>query len=704
MLDFGRDICNALASAGAREWLVTNGLGGYAMGTVAGILSRSYHGLLIAAMAPPDRTGLPPAARTLLLAKLDETATYHGQTYRLFANSYLTEAEDGTESVLVCPDGFVHLERFHLEGTTPVWTYALADAILQKRVWMQQGANTTYVHYSLTRASGPLSLDLEALATYRDHHDNVAHPPEGRMDIEPVAQGVRITAFAGRPPFYLLSREAEAMPQNVWRRGYFLAVEHYRGLRDRDSYLAAAQLRGVVEPGRSLTVVASTEASPNLNGERAYAERRAYEWELKGQAPPIGQNAPETERKALEHLILAADQFVVRREVAPRPTSSVIEGKTGPRPKQNQQGPEEDGRSVIAGYPWFGDWGRDTMISLPGLTLATGRPELARRIVLTFAAFVDQGMLPNRFPDAGEEPEYNTIDATLWYVEAIRAYHAATGDRELVAALYPVLQDIVRWHRQGTRHNIYVDPEDGLVYGSEEGVQLTWMDAKAGDWVVTPRMGKPVEISALWYNAMRSMADFARILGDGEDGATYAALAEQTRASFGRFWYDEGGYCYDVLDGPDGDDSSLRPNQLLAVSLPHSPLSPERQRRVVDVCARALLTSHGLRSLATDHPNYVGHYGGDRITRDAAYHQGTVWGWLIGPFVTAYLRAYGDPQIARTFLAPLLYHLNGHGVGSMSEIFDGDAPFTPRGCIAQAWTVAEVLRAWRLIEAVERST
>ncbi|MFN2169750.1 MAG: amylo-alpha-1,6-glucosidase, partial [Anaerolineae bacterium] len=300
-------------------------------------------------------------------------------------------------------------------------------------------------------------------------------------------------------------------------------------------------------------------------------------------------------------------------------------------------------------------------------------------------------------------PEYNTIDATLWYVEAIRAYHAATGDRELVAVLYPVLQDIVGWHRQGTRHNIRVDTADGLVYAGEEGVQLTWMDAKAGDWVVTPRMGKPVEISALWYNAMRSMADFARLLRKESDARTYNALAGQTRASFERFWYAEGGYCYDVLDGPDGDDSSLRPNQLLAVSLPHSPLSQDRQRRVVDGCARFLLTSHGLRSLAPDHPDYLGHYGGDRITRDAAYHQGTAWGWLMGPFVAAYLRTYGDPEVARSFLAPLLCHLNGHGVGSMSEIFDGVAPFTPRGCIAQAWTVAEVLRVWRLIEAAERS-
>ncbi len=358
---------------------------------------------------------------------------------------------------------------------------------------------------------------------------------------------------------------------------------------------------------------------------------------------------------AIDHLVLAADQFVVAR----------------------QQPDGSPGRSVIAGYPWFGDWGRDTMISLPGLTLVTGRPEIARQILLTFARFVDRGMLPNRFPDAGEEPEYNTIDATLWYVEAIRAYHAATGDDSLLAELYPVLQDIVDWHRRGTRYNIHLDEADGLIYGGSAEVQLTWMDAKLDDWVVTPRIGKPVEINALWYNALCSLAGFARRLGHVADADAYDAMARQTRQGFQRFWNPELGYCYDVLDGPAGDDPSLRPNQLFAVSLPHSPLDEAQARAVVDVCARRLLTSHGLRSLAPDHPQYIGRYGGDRRTRDAAYHQGTVWGWLIGPFVSAHLRVHKNPDQARSFLMPMLQHLDGHCIGSMSEIFDGDPPFTP---------------------------
>jgi len=379
-------------------------------------------------------------------------------------------------------------------------------------------------------------------------------------------------------------------------------------------------------------------------------------------------------------LVLAADQFVVQRAL----------------PGSGEGGSATGGRSIIAGYPWFSDWGRDTMISLPGLVLTAGRPEVAARILRTFAQYVSEGMLPNRFPDTGDEPEYNTVDATLWYFEAVRAYHAATGDETLLRDLFPVLREIVAWHQRGTRYQIRLDPADGLLYAGEEGAQLTWMDAKVGEWVVTPRIGKPVEINALWYNALRAMAGFARRLG--RPAADYEALANQVLAGFSRFWNEEAGCCYDVLDGPDGDDASLRPNQLFAVSLPHSPLDAEQQRAVVDVCARHLLTGYGLRSLAPHDPAYNGHYGGDRRQRDGAYHQGTVWGWLIGPFVAAHLRVYGDPAVARSFLQPLLRHLDDHCVGSLSEIFDGQPPFRPRGCFAQAWTVAEVLRAWQLTE------
>jgi len=357
------------------------------------------------------------------------------------------------------------------------------------------------------------------------------------------------------------------------------------------------------------------------------------------------------------------------------------------------------GRSVIAGYPWFGDWGRDTMIALPGLTLATGRAEEARDILRTFADFFDRGMLPNRFPEAGEEPEYNTVDATLWYFEALRVYLEATADQELLAELFPVLEDSIGWHETGTRYGIRLDAGDGLLRAGEPGVQLTWMDAKVGDWVVTPRIGKPVEVNALWYNALCCMIHFAGQLG--VDDTRYRQLAERARAGFQRFWRGDRGYLFDVIDGPQGNDASLRPNQLLAVSLPHSPLAKSRQKGVVDVCAKKLLTSYGLRSLEAGNPDYRGHYGGDQQRRDAAYHQGTVWSWLMGPFVIAHYRIYRDAELARSFLIPFRHHLRRHGLGSISEIFDGDVPFIPRGTIAQAWGVAEVLRAWWFLRAAE---
>ncbi len=649
MIDFARDLCANTAVSLRREWLVTNGTGSFASGTVAGPLTRRYHGLLVAALKPP-------LGRTLLVARLDETARYDGRAYPLAANAWAGGVTD--------PTGFVYLDRFRLEGTTPVWTYACADALLEKRVWMEPGADVTYVRYDLVRAAAPLALTLKALVNYRDYH-GATHAGDWRMQIDPVAGGLRVRAFEGAVPFYLLSDQAQATPHHDWYRNFHLSVEAYRGLDATEDHLHAGTFEATLAPGASWTLALSTHEQPDLDGDVAYARRRGYEADLTTRAR-LAEAPPE-----IRHLVLAADQFVVRRAT-----------------------PEDaDGRSVIAGYPWFGDWGRDTMIALPGLTLTTGRPAVAAGILRTFARFVDQGMLPNRFPDAGEAPEYNTVDATLWYVEAVRAYHEATDDDALLRALFPVLQAVVEGHRRGTRYRIHADPDDGLLYAGEAGVQLTWMDAKVGDWVVTPRIGKPVEVNALWYHALRSMAAFARVLGEPDDA--FEGLAERARAGFERFWNPAHGYCYDVLDGPDGDDASLRPNQLLAISLLHSPLSAERQRAVVEVCARRLLTPHGLRSLSPDDPAFVGRYGGDPRQRDGAYHQGTVWSWLIGPFVTAHLRVFADRALARSFLAPLLRHLCDHGLGNVSEIFDGEAPFTPRGCVAQAWGVAEVLRAWQ---------
>ena len=657
MVDWGREICGALGIAESREWLCANGIGGYASGTVAGVLTRRYHGLLVAALRPP-------LGRTLMMVKADDSVVYDGITWSLFANRWTGGA--------VNPHGYRLIERFRLEGAIPVWTYAVADALVEKRIWMEPGANTTYVRYDVVRASRPLSLEVKALVNYRDYH-GATRADSWRMDIETLADGFRILARDGARPLLVRAAGAALDPAHVWYANFALALEGERGLPDVEDHLHAGSLRAALEPGRPFTLSISAEAECSTDGDAALERRRRHEAALSA-AWSTAQRAAGMAPAWIRQLVLAADQFVVRRG----------------------GGSEPEGRSVIAGYHWFGDWGRDAIIALPGLTLTTGRSEIARNVLRTFATFVSRGMLPNRFPDDGDVPEYNTVDAALWYVEAIRAYHAATFDDEFLEELMPVLEEIVDWHRRGTRHGIVVDVVDGLLRSGAEGVQLTWMDAKVDDWVVTPREGKAVEVNALWYNALVGLAAFARRLG--RPAFPWETMAARVAAGFDRFWNAEAGYCFDVVDGPSGDDDALRPNQILAVSLPASPLTAERQRAVVEACARYLVTSHGLRSLSPGHAQYRGTYGGDPLARDGAYHQGTAWAWLLGPFALAHFRVYGDRRAARTFLEPLAHHVGDAGVGSISEIFDGDAPFAPRGCIAQAWSVGETLRAWHELD------
>jgi predicted glycogen debranching enzyme len=656
VLDWGREICGDLDAAERREWLCTNGIGGFASGTIAGSLTRRYHGLLVAALTLP-------LGRTLVAAKVEEDVAYGGGAWALSTNRWA----DGT----VAPHGFRELERFRLDGTTPVWTYACSDALLERRVWMEPGASTTYVRYEVLRASEPLTLTLRVLVNHRDYHATT-RAGGWQMSVSPVEQGLRVRPFDGAASLAMLAPGAVAEPAHAWYRRFALPRESERGLDAEDDHLHAGTFRSTLRAGQSLVLVLSTEPAPATDAAAAWRRRQAHEADLIDRWTR-GWSGAASAPAWIRHLVLAADQFVVRRPLANEP----------------------DGTTVIAGYHWFGDWGRDTMIALPGLALATGRPELAVEVLRTFARFLDRGMLPNRFPDHGEAPEYNTVDATLWWVEAIRATHDATGDDALLKELLPALESVVDWHRRGTRYGIAEDPRDGLLRAGEPGVQLTWMDARVGDRVVTPRMGKPVEVNALWYNALRALAGFARRLQ--RPAAAWDAAAERVRDGFGRFWYAPGGYCYDVLDGPGGDDPALRPNQLLAVAMPDSPLTPERQRRVVDACARHLLTSFGLRSLAPSDPAYCGRCAGTQHQRDGAYHQGTVWAWLLGSFALAHARTHGDVVAARAFLEPMAHHLEDHGVGSIAEVFDGDAPFAPRGCIAQAWSVGETLRAWQAL-------
>lgn len=655
MISFGREVCSRLESAESREWLVSNGIGGFAMGPIAGALNRRYHGLLVAALKPP-------LGRTLLLAKLDEDVKYDGRQYALFVNRW---ADGALES-----EGLRYLQRFHLHGTTPVWTYALADALLEKRVWMEHGANTTYVRYHYLRGAGPLEIYAKAVVNYRDYHQTTILN-DWQPAIVPLDDGMRVTMFEGAVPLTLRCSPGEVWPEFNWYEDYYLSEEEARGQNDVvEDHVHVGVLGATLQPDQTFTIMASAEAhgAGPLDGQRAWRRRAAYERRLLVRAARVRPPAPA-------RLVLAADQFVARRD----------------------SGGPEQGATIIAGYPWFADWGRDTMISLPGLALHTGRPELAAGILRTYAAFVDQGMLPNRFPDEGQAPEYNAVDASLWYFEALRAYRAhAPHDADLSRAIFPVLRQIIDWYERGARYNIGVDAADGLLYAGEEGLQLTWMDAKVDGDVMTPRMGKPIEVNALWYNALCIMVRLCHDLG--YDGAPYERLAARTREGFVRFWNEARGFCYDLLDSPPQETSAhdaLRPNQLFAVSLPHSPLATWQQKLVVEACARRLVTGYGLRTLAPEEPGYMGRCEGDQRQRDQAYHQGSVWAWLMGPFVTAHLRVYGDRAAARAYLQPLMQHLVDHGVGSVSEIFDGDPPFTPRGCPAQAWSVAELIRAWR---------
>ncbi len=665
--DFGREVCGDPAAAEAREWLVTNGLGGFACGTLAGNVTRRYHGLLMAALHPP-------VGRTLLVSNLDGTAEYDGQHYPLTTQRWWNAGHPS----LVPEGGHRHIERFRLEGSTPVWTYALADAQLEKRVWMRQSENTTYVAFTFVRGSGPLRLALKALVNYRDYHA-ATHAGDWWMNVETVPNGLRVTAFDGAVPFYLLSAGAAAETAHDWYHDFDLPAERERGLEDHEDHLHAGTFRATLVAGDSIAIVLSTRPDPEMDHARASAERLDAQRTLLSQWRAADTSLADEAPEWIRQLVLAADQFIAQRPLTGDPGA----------------------KTVIAGYPWFCDWGRDTMISLPGLTLSTGRPEIARNVLHTYARFVDGGMLPNCFTDAGTAPEYNTVDAALWFFEAARQYYAAAADNEFLAHLFPVLEGILEHHQRGTRHNIHVDDTDGLLYAGAPGVQLTWMDARVGDRVITPRMGKPVEINALWYNALLTMARFAKKLNKPAD--PYTEMAARVRASFPRFWNATQSCCFDVLDGPAGNEAAIRPNQIFAVSLPESPLPAQQQAAVVETCARLLLTSFGLRSLGPYDSAYAGRYEGGPAARDSVYHQGTVWGWLLGPFALAWMRVHDDPAGALALLEPMAHHLQAGCVGSVNEIFDGDPPFTPRGCFAQAWSVAEVLRAWTEISRALRA-
>jgi predicted glycogen debranching enzyme len=639
----GEDPIEALVT---REWLVTNGLGGYSSGTIGGTCTRRFHGKLIAALPAP-------LGRTMMLNHLEEWITApHGGRVDL----------NGSDA----------LEEFILDCGVPVWRYAQDDVRIEKRVVMPYGQNTTCVVFRLLEGPDSLTLHLRPSVHFRPHEGLLGDATEVTTKV--TGPEIEMHHSEGMPALRIAlpSTGARFDEEPCRVDGVIYGIERDRGYDHEGPLTSPGVICLTLPRGRHTGIVVSTEPWDVVHAmtleEVLTADRERREHMLARAGTRSGMAA---------QLVLAADQFLVRPIT--RTADEARIGASGDTP-----------RTVIAGYHWFTDWGRDTMISLEGLTLATGRHREAGNILRTFASYIRDGLIPNMFPEGEHGGLYHTADATLWFFHALARYVRWTDDRGTLRMLLPKLVEIVDHHVRGTRFNIHVDPQDGLLSQGAEGYQLTWMDAKVDGWVVTPRRGKAVEINALFYNALRILQEFLVQEGLGAEATRMGTLADRVYESFNaRFWYEEGQHLYDVLDP---DDPALRPNQIFAISLDHPVLDRARWKAVVDVVERELLTPVGLRSLGPRHPDYKAMYDGDLRSRDAAYHQGTVWGWLIGPFIDAWMKVHDDRAGARRFLDGFLPHLGDACIGTISEIFDAEAPYTPRGCAAQAWSVAEVLR------------
>lgn len=651
-----------------REWLVTNGLGGYASGTVAGVAARRYHGLLIAALPAP-------LGRQMMLNHLSELIRLPSGTTAILGG------EERRGGILDLP-GAAFLTEFRLDQGMPTWRYAVDGSVVEKRVLLLHGQNTVHINYRLASGQGPVRLKLRPALHFRFHDAPVGEQTPGPYTVTNTEMRYAVAGTPPVPPLRLFlhgqrtafTAECRSLPDVFYR------VEESRGYDHLGSLWSPGYFRADLTSESDATLIASTEPWETIF---ALAPQEALLAERERRQRLLTTAQTELRTGPASDLVLAADQFLITPA-----------GRIEDAARAHASGDEV--RTVIAGYHWFTDWGRDTMISLEGLTLVTGRHAEAGYILRTFAHYIRDGLIPNLFPEGERGGLYHTADATLWFFHAIDRYLAVTKDRETLRLLLPRLQDIVEHHLRGTHFGIGVDPRDGLLRQGAPGFQLTWMDAKVGDWVVTPRRGKAVEINALWYNALRLLEGWLRDEGEDHAAARLAQQAELTQRSFNeRFWYAKGGHLFDVVDCEQGDDSACRPNQVLAISLTHPVLQPGRWKAVLDVVHEKLLTPVGLRSLAPGHPDFKEKYYGDLRARDAAYHQGTVWAWLIGPFVDAWLKVHPEDRTgARRFLNGFVHHLGEACIGSISEIFDAREPYTPRGCIAQAWSVAEVLRCW----------
>ncbi len=642
------------------EWLVTNGLGGYSSSTIAGVMSRKYHALLVAALPPPF-------GRTIMLNHLMEEILIDNKNFLLNC-----EDKEGVLSI----DALSYLKVFYLEDGLPVWHYNINGILIEKRIFMPHRQNTVYISYKLLEGADQVGIKLYPALHFRPHESPVNLPLgdgytvtaiENRYEIvKKDFTPLRLFVFGETPGHFTL--------QSQFLKNLFFRIEAWRGYESIGDLWNPGFFQLELNKGKEIGICASTEDWKEID---ALTFRGAKKAEGLRRRLLLHRALPPDEIAA--ELVLACDQFIITPE-------SRIEDLV----RAHAAG--EEIRTVIAGYHWFTDWGRDTMISLEGLTLCTKRKNEARWILNTFAHYVRNGLIPNMFPEGQNQGIYNTSDATLWFFHAIDRYLSYSKDPLILEELLPILTEIIDSHIRGTLYGIGMDPQDKLLRQGEEHYQLTWMDAKVGDWVVTPRRGKPVEINALWYNALKLMEEWV----DHEKKGYFSKLAQEVFQSFNeKFWIPTKDYLYDVIDGEKGNDDALRPNQIFSLSLKYPVLEKNRWQIVLEVCKRKLLTPFGLRTLTSEHPEFKSHYAGDLRSRDAAYHQGTVWPWLIGPFIDAWIRVYPHDRInARHFLDDLVNHLGDAGMGNISEVFDAMEPFSPQGCIAQAWSVAEVLRIW----------
>jgi predicted glycogen debranching enzyme len=648
-------------TASQHEWLETNGLGGWSGSSIIGVNTRRYHGLLVAAIKPPTD-------RMVLLSKLDETIVTDNRRIELGVNLFPGDT--------IHPNGHQYLNSFS-KDLFPQWEYKAEGIVLKKTIGMINGENTVVIIYEVSEASKPFTLELLPLMAAKGYHSLTQEGPQIHWDAN-FNKGVFHNRPDGSTDVYINVPGSSYHHEPRWFNNFQYSVEQYRGQDHSEDLFNHGIFSVELNQGDSLGIILSTEDPAGRNAHDLLSKE-----EMRRKL--LFSNQPENE--LVKRLVLAADQFIVKRKIKISESSQV--SPLGGDPIAIGL----EGATIIAGYHWFTDWGRDTMISLPGLCLSTHRFEDAKKILAAFAHSVSQGMLPNRFMDNGDEPEYNNVDGTLWYFIAVYKYLQATGNKDFVLQeILPVLKEIVDWHYKGTRYNIHVDG-DGLLYAGEVGQQLTWMDARIGDWVVTPRMGKPVEIQALWYNALRIFAELLKLNDQQDDYFIINESAEKLKQNFAQqFWYEEGNFLYDCIDENRNPVAELRPNQLFAISLPFALIEGEKANAILKIVEDNLYTPVGLKSLPKSDSHYVPVYGGDQWHRDSAYHQGTVWSWLLGPYIDAMMKVKSEKAEAKKVFENFVYHLSGGCIGSVSEIFDAEVPHHPRGCVAQAWGVAELLR------------